>query len=106
VSLGLSITLHARNIHHANILIQGGSLLATGLGGAIAPVSVLPGFLQHVAPLSPVYRALKGIRGISYLSWGFTEAAQPMLVLLGITVSALLFSVARYRHDEVKTFYV
>ena len=106
VSLGLAITIHAKNIHHANIVIQAGSLLAVGLGGAIAPVSVLPTFLQHLAPFSPVYWTLKGTRGITGLSWGFAEALQSMLVLGGITAAALAFTISRYRHDEVKIFYV
>ena len=105
VSLGLVITTHARNIHHANIAIQGGGLMATGLGGAIAPVAALPVVLQHLAPLSPVYWTLKGVRGVTSLSWGLTEALQPMLVLAGISATALAFTIVRYRHDEVKMFY-
>lgn len=106
VSMGLAITIHARSVHHANILIQAGALLAAGIGGALAPVSAFPGWMQHLAPISPVYWSLKGSRGVVSLGWGFQEIGRPVLVLTGLSLSMLLLTIGRYRHDEVKVFYV
>lgn len=40
-----------------------GALLLATLGGAMVPLSLLPPWAQHVAPLSPGYWALRGMSG-------------------------------------------
>ena len=40
-----------------------GSLLLSGLGGGLVPLAVMPGWLRTVAPVSPAYWAVSGLRG-------------------------------------------
>jgi ABC-2 type transport system permease protein len=105
VTLGLLATTFATNIHQLNIVLQGGSLIAAGIGGAIAPLTALPHWMARVAPLSPVYWSLQSLRGVVALGWDLTDARRSIAILLGISAAAFLLTVGRYRHDEVKAFY-
>lgn len=105
VSLGLLVSTYATNIHHVNVITQLGGLLMAGIGGAITPLTLFPDWVQRLAPLTPVYWALKGMRGVLALGWGVTEVLQPLAILSGISLTAFLLTLRRYRYDEPKTYY-
>lgn len=65
-SLALAFLLLAvsRSSQQIVALSNASAMILGGLGGALAPVSVLPSFLQHLSPLSPVYWLLRGYDGI------------------------------------------
>jgi ABC-2 type transport system permease protein len=55
------------------------ALLTTVLGGAIVPVTLLPAWLRHIAPVSPGYWALSAYRAALTASPG--QLGRPLLML-------------------------
>jgi ABC-2 type transport system permease protein len=106
VSLGILASTFATTIMQVNAFTLMGGLLLACVGGALAPVAALPGWLRAVAPVSPVYWALAGMRGVVDAGFGLGQVLVPLAVLAGFTALAVLLALGRYRHDEEKVFYV
>ena len=105
VSLGLLITAYATSIQQVIAFTNLGGLLLAGFGGALGPLTVMPDWIQRVSPVSPVYWALKGLRGVIALGWDIEQVAQPLAILCGFCAIAILLTFRRYRHDESKRFF-
>lgn len=76
-----------------------GSLVLCGLGGAITPEELMPGWAKAVAPFTPVTWAMRGFRSC-YLSGVDSVTGTAIIALLGF--AGLFFGVAvlRFRFDE------
>jgi ABC-2 type transport system permease protein len=57
-------------------------MVRAGMGGAMAPVDVLPGWAQAIAPLSPAYWMLKGFREVILEGRGVEATIFPAAVTL------------------------
>jgi ABC-2 type transport system permease protein len=69
------------------------ALLTTVLGGSLAPAVLLPGWLRHLAPVSPGYWALDAYRNA--LSAGPAQLGRPLAMLAvfalaGVGIAALI----------------
>jgi ABC-2 type transport system permease protein len=105
VSFGMLAATLATTIMQVNTFTLLGGLLLACIGGALTPVAALPAWLRAIAPVSPVYWALAGIRGVIDAGFGIGQVAVPLAVLAGMSVLAILLVLGRYRHDEEKVFY-
>jgi ABC-2 type transport system permease protein len=101
VCLGLLLLALARSILQLNAVSNLGTMLFAGLGGAIAPIAVLPGWARAVAPITPSYWAMRGFRDV-IAGGGFAEAALPVAVLLGFATVFAVVAGLRFRFDDVK----
>lgn len=101
VSMGLLLLAVARSILQLNAVSNLGTMVFAGLGGAIAPIAVLPGWARAIAPATPSYWAMRGFRDIIG-GGGFSEAALPVAVLLAFATGFALLAAVRFRFDEVK----
>lgn len=101
VSLGLLLLAVARSIMQLNAVSNLGTMLFAGLGGAIAPIAVLPGWARAIAPGTPSYWAMRGFRDVIG-GGGFAEIALPVGVLLGFATGFAVLAGIRFRFDEVK----
>jgi ABC-2 type transport system permease protein len=102
VSLGLVVVAHCRTLLQVNALSNLGTLLFAGVGGAVTPSFLLPGWVRAVAPATPAYWAMQGFRTVIVDGGGWTAAVVPTGVLLAF--SAVLGAVAagRFRADAAK----
>jgi ABC-2 type transport system permease protein len=70
-----------------------GSFVFTSLGGALVPLSAMPGWAQHIAPVSPAYWAMSALRGA--VAGDPTQVWRAVAVLL--VIAAVAAGVAGWR---------
>lgn len=80
-------------------------MLLGGLGGAVMPLEVLPGWVQTIAPFTPAYWAMRGHRSIFLEQGGLAEVALPAAVLLAAAGVLAVLATTRFRVDETKEFF-
>ena len=81
-----------------------GAMVLGGLGGAIAPVSVLPVWAQTIAPVSPAYWSLDGFRTIILEGGGLRSILVPVVILLGFSVVAATVAATQFRFTDEKVW--
>ena len=101
VCLGLLLLAAARSIMQLNAVSNLGTMLFAGLGGAIAPISALPGWARAVAPATPSYWAMRGFRSV-IAGGGLDDVALPVAVLGLFAAGFAVVAAIRFRFDEVK----
>ncbi len=103
VALGFLLLSVCRSVIQLNALSNAGAMLLGGLGGAVAPVELLPGWAQAIAPATPTYWAVVGFQDVTIDGAGLGGVAVPVGVLLGFAVAFLVLSALRFRVEETKT---
>ena len=101
VCMGLFLLAVARSIMQLNAVSNLGTMIFAGLGGAIAPIAVLPGWARAIAPATPSYWAMRGFRDVID-GGGISEVALPVFVLLAFAAGFAALAATRFRFDEVK----
>ena len=102
VAAGFALVALCRTLTQVNLLNNVGSFLLAGLGGAVAPLEVLPGWARAVAPISPGYWAMRGFRAVIVGRGGVGDVVVPVGVLLAIAAGLLLIAAARFRVEDAK----
>ena len=102
ICMGLLLIAVCRTIMQLNAIANLGSILFAGLGGALAPIAVMPGWLQVVAKVTPGYWAMEGFRSVIIFGHGVGGALQPMLVLFGYSAVFGVIAWRRFRIEESK----
>jgi ABC-2 type transport system permease protein len=103
VGLGLMLLALCRTVMQLNTLSNLGAMLLGGLGGAIAPVSALPGWARAAAPATPSYWAMRGFRSaILDPAAGVADVALPVAVLALFTGGFLAVAAWRFRFADTK----
>jgi len=102
--LGLGFVLLAvcRTVTQLNGITNLGTMLLAGLGGALAPITALPGWAQAVAPAIPSYWAMRGYRSVIIDGGGLDAVALPVVVLVGFALVFAAIARARFRVEETK----
>src|SRR5262245_28447658 len=75
-------------------MVDIGSLVLTGLGGAFVPVPLLPGWARVLAPASPGYWAMHAMRGA--MNGDVAATVTGWLVLAGFAAIAAAVAAARF----------
>ncbi|MEU8122450.1 ABC transporter permease [Spirillospora sp. NPDC049024] len=101
-ALGLMLTAVVRTFQQVNAIANVGALVLGGLGGALAPVTLLPGWVRAVAPASPAYWAMRGFRSVVLDNGGIGSVALPVAVLAAFTAAFTAVFLVRFRYDEKK----
>jgi ABC-2 type transport system permease protein len=76
-------------------MVDIGSLVLTGLGGAFVPVELLPGWARLLAPASPGYWAMHAMRGA--MNGDVAATATGWLALAGFAGIAAGVAAVRFR---------
>jgi ABC-2 type transport system permease protein len=87
--LGIGVSTLARSPGQLSAAGDIFALLTTILAGALVPVTLLPGGLHHLAPISPGYWALKAYEAALTGSPSELTRALGMLAIFGLTGAAL-----------------
>jgi ABC-2 type transport system permease protein len=93
LAVGAALATVARSRGDLNMITDLGAILVSSLGGALLPVSLMPGWAQHIAPVSPGYWAMALLRGAVDDDPG--AMLRPILVCLAIGLAAAAFAVYR-----------
>jgi ABC-2 type transport system permease protein len=79
-----------------------GGMIMSGIGGALAPASSLPGWAQWLAHGTPPYWALNAFRDISLEGAGVTQTAGSMAILLAFALAFTGIAALRFRPADPK----
>jgi ABC-2 type transport system permease protein len=105
VMLGVLVTALCHTVQQANAVAFGGLVLFGAIGGALVPISVLPGWAHAVAPATPTYWAMRGFRSTILTGSGPSSVLLPTAILLAMSATFGAISLARFRFDDAKTSY-
>ena len=100
--LGLALMSLCRSVMQLNAITNLSSILLSGLGGAITPLSTLPSWARHIAPVTPSYWAMRGFRAAILPGGSFSKAIVSAAVLAAMGVVCAAVGLARFRVDETK----
>lgn len=102
ISLGFMLLSLCRSVIQLNAISNAGAMLLGGLGGALTPVELLPGWAQAIAPAAPTYWAMEGFRAVTMEGAGLGGVARPVGVLLAFAAGFVLVAVRRFKVEETK----
>lgn len=103
VCLGVLAAGLVRDEQRLNALTSVGTMVMGGLGGALAPVALMPAWAQAVAPATPTYWAVDGYRSVVLDGAGLADVARPVLVLLALAAVFAALGTSRLRADLART---
>lgn len=104
VTMGLAVTAICRTVMQVNAITNIAALMLSGLGGALVPESVLPGWAKFVSPVVPSHWAMHGYQH-AILGKG-DGIAVPVVVLLGFAAVFAAVAARGLRFEERKTGFV
>jgi ABC-2 type transport system permease protein len=97
------VTALCRTAQQAGAFAYLGMVLFGAIGGAFVPIDVLPRSARAVAPITPTYWAMRGMRSVILQGHGLGAVALPSGVLLGMAGLFALVALRRFRFDQRKT---
>ena len=72
------------------------------LGGAFVPLAMLPSWARAVAPATPQYWAMRGLRSLILDGKGTSAVGLPVAVLCGYALLFVIIALWRLRFDDAK----
>jgi ABC-2 type transport system permease protein len=105
LSFGMAITALSRTSLQLNTYANLSGVVFAGVGGALVPIALLPGWVETVAYATPTYWAMEAFRGVILDGNGIAGVLMPTFVLLGFTVLFAVVALTRFRFEETKAYY-
>ncbi|MFE6038305.1 ABC transporter permease [Streptomyces sp. NPDC056452] len=93
LAIGAALATIVRSRGDLALVSDVGAMAVSSIGGALAPVSLMPGWAQAIAPFSPGYWAMDLLR--AGLEGDTGDMVRPALVCLGIGLAAGAFATSR-----------
>jgi ABC-2 type transport system permease protein len=106
VGLSMLIVSFASRIQQVNVIQTLGAMVFAGVGGALAPVSLLPSWMATLAPGLPSYWAMRGYRAVILQGGGVAEVLLPAFVLVLFAAGFFAVALRRFRFEETKAFWI
>jgi len=106
VLLGVAVTAVCHSAQQANAFAYGGLVLFGAIGGAMVPLSVLPGWAKALAPLTPTYWAMRGFRSVILDGQGLGAMAAPIAALAAMSLAFAVVALRKLRFDAAKDVFV
>ena len=105
LAFGMAITAVSRTSQQLNTFVNVGGILFAAIGGALVPITLLPGWVQGVAVAVPTYWAMEGFRDVILEGAGLTDVVWPFVVLVLFAVGFTAIAAAKFRVEESKIYY-
>jgi ABC-2 type transport system permease protein len=102
LGLGFLLLAVCRTVMQLNAITNVGTMVLSGLGGAITPISSLPDWARAVAPAVPTYWAMRGYRTVILDAGDIGAVLLPIAVLLAFGLGFGLLAALRFRVEETK----
>jgi ABC-2 type transport system permease protein len=104
VAFSMLLTATLKTANQAMAVVNLAAMVLAGMGGAMAPVDVLPGWAQAIAPLSPAYWMLKGFREVILEGKGVEATIVPAAVTLLFAAVMAVVAVMRFSVTDEKVW--
>ena len=104
LSFGMAITSLSRTSLQLNTYVNLAGIVFAGIGGALVPLAVLPGWVQTVARFTPTYWAMDGFLDVILTGAGTAEVVVPTAALLVFTAVFTSITATRFRFEESKVY--
>lgn len=104
VGMGLCLAAFSRSVNQVQALANVGTMLFGTVGGALVPLSLLPWWVQSIAPATPSYWAMRGFRSALLEAGGAGAALVPAAVLLCTAILLAAAAVLRLRRQEARRY--
>lgn len=98
-SLGLMMAALVKTTAQANALSTILVLSMSALGGAWWPLEIVPGWMQMVGQLSPIYWAMHGFQDMITRNLGVTAVLPEAMVLLAFAALFLAIGIWRFKYE-------
>ncbi len=105
ISFGVMITALSRTSQQLNAISSAGGMLFTTFGGALVPLPLMPGWTRSIAPITPTYWAMRGMRSVILEEGSWGEILLPIFVLTLFLVAFAAVAVTKFRFEETKINY-
>jgi ABC-2 type transport system permease protein len=105
VGMSALLVAFAPGVQQVNVIQTLGAMVFAGLGGALAPVSLLPSWLATLSPALPSYWAMRGYRAVILQGGGLSEVMLPAAVLLAFAAGFVVLALGRFRFEEPKAYW-
>jgi ABC-2 type transport system permease protein len=93
LGMGAAIGVLARSFSEMSVIYDVGGMILSSLGGALVPLSAMPGWVRHVAPASPGYWAVSALKDA--LAGHAPGTLRACAVLIGFAVAFGLLAAVR-----------
>lgn len=104
LSFGMAITSLSRTSLQLNTYVNLAGIVFAGVGGALVPITVLPGWVQSAARFTPTYWAMDAFLDVILEGAGVAEVVIPTLILLAFTSAFTAVTATRFRFEESKVY--
>lgn len=101
LALGLAMASLVRSVTRLAAMGNAVSVTLAGLGGALTPLSVMPGWALVIAPATPSFWAMRGFQAAILEDGGLAMAATSAGVLLLFAAALGALAAWRFRHIEM-----
>ncbi len=91
--VGAAIAMCVNSVAQLSATIDIGSTVVAGLGGALIPLAIMPGWAQAIAPVLPAYWAMESLR--SAVNGDLHGTLASSAVLAGIAAAAAAIAAVR-----------
>ena len=102
VVLGVCVTALCRTAQQASAFVYLGMVLFGAIGGAFVPLVLLPAWARAVAPVTPTYWAMRGMRSVILDGQGLRATLLPAAVLCGMATTFAIIALRRLRFADRK----
>lgn len=93
-----------RTANQVMAVVNLAAMVLAGMGGAFAPIEALPGWAQHVAPVSPAYWMIDGFRGVVLEGASLGATLRPAAVVIAMTLGVSIVALWRFRFTDEKVW--
>lgn len=104
VGIGLCLAAFARNVNQVQGLSNIGTIVFGTVGGALVPLSILPAWVQAIAPATPTYWAMRGFRSAILQPDRFGTALAAATVLAGSGLALGALAAFQLRRQETRRY--
>lgn len=105
IAFGVMVTALSRTSQQLNAIGSAGGMIFATFGGALVPLSLMPGWTRSIAPGTPTYWAMRGMRSVILEAGSWGEIVLPVVVLSLFLVGFSAVAVTKFRFEETKIYY-
>jgi len=102
VGAGILLVAVCRTNQQINVVGNVGGIFLGALGGGYVPLSVLPSWARDIAPITPTYWAVKGLKAGVLPGYSLASGLVCAAVLMGVAGAFGIAAAFKFRFEETK----